>query len=66
MTLGHLATVKDGKIQLLDSVSIPEGTKVFIIPIVLDLDTEQRENWERFSLKKLNQYYAENELEYIL
>lgn len=66
MTLGHLAIVKDGKIQLLDLVFIPEGTKVFIIPIVLETDTEERENWERFSLKNLNQCYAKNELEYIL
>ncbi|MBD2694506.1 glycosyl hydrolase family 31 [Anabaena catenula] len=66
MTLGHLAIVKDGKIELLDPVSIPEGTKVFIIPIVLEPDTEAREDWENFSLNNLNQCYAENEPEYTL
>jgi len=65
MTLKHLAIVKDGKIQLLEPVSIPEGTKVFIIPISLD-DTEEKENWEYFSLKNLNQCYTENEPEYSL
>ncbi|WP_071188364.1 glycosyl hydrolase family 31 [Trichormus sp. NMC-1] len=66
MTSGHLAIVKDGKIELLDPVSIPEGTKVFIIPIVLEPDTEERENWEIFSLNNLNQCYADNEPEYTL
>ncbi|MBD2292319.1 glycosyl hydrolase family 31 [Anabaena sphaerica FACHB-251] len=64
MTSGHLAIVKNGKIELVDPVSIPEGTKVFIIPIVLEPDTEERENWENFSLNNLNQCYAENEPEY--
>ncbi|MTJ09850.1 MULTISPECIES: glycosyl hydrolase family 31 [unclassified Anabaena] len=67
MTSGYLAIVKDGKIELLDSVSIPEGTKVFIIPILPeDNNTEERENWESFSLNNLNQCYVENEPEYIL
>lgn len=66
MTSGHLAIVKDGKIELLDSVSIPEGTKVFIIPIVLETDTEERKNWEHLSLNNLNQCYAESEPEYTL
>jgi hypothetical protein len=66
MTLKHLAIVKDGKIQLLNSVSIPEGTKLFIIPIDLETDTQERSNWEDFSLNNLNQCYAENEPEYNL
>ncbi|TAF03132.1 MAG: glycosyl hydrolase family 31 [Nostocales cyanobacterium] len=70
MISGHLAIVKDGKIELLSPVSIPEGTKVFIIPIIPvipeDKNTEETENWEKFSLKNLNQCYAENEPEYTL
>jgi hypothetical protein len=66
MTLKHLAIVKDGKIELIDSVSIPEGTKVFVIPISLESDTEEIDNWDYFSLKNLNQCYAENEPEYTL
>ncbi len=66
MTLKHLAIVKDGKIELLDSISIPEGTKVFIIPIYLETDTQERGNWEDFCLKNLNQCYGENEPEYTL
>ncbi len=34
MTSGHLAIVKDGSIELLDPVSVPEGPEVFIIPII--------------------------------
>lgn len=66
MTLKHLAIVKDGKIQLLEPVSIPEGTKVFIIPIYLETDAEETGNWEHFALNNLNQCYAENEPEYTL
>ncbi|MBD2626438.1 glycosyl hydrolase family 31 [Trichormus variabilis] len=66
MTSGHLAIVKNGKIELVDPISIPEGTKVFIIPIVLEPDTEAREDWENFSLNNLNQCYSENEPEYTL
>ncbi|MEA5577130.1 glycosyl hydrolase family 31 [Anabaena sp. UHCC 0451] len=66
MTSGHLAIVKDGKIELVNPVSIPEGTKVFIIPIVLESDIEEREDWENFYLNNLNQCYAENEPEYTL
>ncbi|MGI8502246.1 MAG: glycosyl hydrolase family 31 [Hassallia sp.] len=66
MTLKHLAIVKDGKIELLDPVSIPEGTKVFIIPIYLETDPEEKDNWEHFALKSLNQCYAKDEPEYTL
>ena len=55
MTSRHLAIVKDGKIELLNPLSIPE-----------DNNTEKREDWENFSLNNLNQCYAENEPEYTL
>jgi len=67
MTSGHLAIVKDGKIELLNPLSIPEGTKVFIIPILPEENnTEEREDWEKFSLNNLNKCYAESEPEYNL
>lgn len=66
MVLKHLAIVKDGKIQLLEPLSIPEGTKLFIIPISLEDDAEERDNWSNFSLNSLNQCYGENEPEYTL
>lgn len=67
MTSGHLAIVKNGKIELIDPISIPEGTKVFIIPIVLEeQDTEEREEWINLSLQNLNKCYSENEPEYSL
>jgi hypothetical protein len=34
MRSGHLAIVKYGSIELLDPISVPEGTEVFIIPIM--------------------------------
>jgi hypothetical protein len=67
MTLGNLAIVRNGKIELLDPLSIPEGTKVFIIPILAEENNpEETENWDNFSLNNLNQCYAENEPEYTL
>ena len=62
----HLAIVKDGKIQLIDDLSIPEGTKVLITPILLDKDTENGDDWDYFSLINLNQCYEDNEPEYTL
>ncbi|MBS3030239.1 MAG: glycosyl hydrolase family 31 [Dolichospermum sp. DET50] len=67
MTLGNLAIVRNGKIELLDPLSIPEGTKVFIIPILAEENNpEETENWDNFSLNNLNKCYAENEPEYTL
>ena len=66
MISSQLAIVKNGKIELIDSLSIPEGTKVLITPIIVDDDTENQDNWEDFSLRNLNQCYGDNEPEYTL
>ncbi len=66
MNSSNLAIVKDGKIQLISSLSIPEGTKVLITPILLDNDTESRKDWEYFYLNNLNQCYGDDEPEYTL
>lgn len=48
METSLLAVVKDGKIQLPSPVSIPEGTKVLIIPIPLNREPENNPeaDWE--------------------
>ncbi|BAZ09294.1 hypothetical protein NIES4071_11020 [Calothrix sp. NIES-4071] len=66
MTSKHIAIVKDGKIELLEPVSIPEGTKLLIIPMSLESDTQERESWGNWSLENLNQCYGEDEPEYSL
>lgn len=66
MRSAYLAIVKEGKIQLIDSLSIPEETKLLVTPIVLDNDTENREDWEYFSLQNLNRCYGNDEPEYTL
>jgi hypothetical protein len=66
MTLKHLAIIKNGKKELVEPVSIPEGTKLFVVPISLENDAEEIDNWESFSLNNLNNCYAENEPEYTL
>ncbi|MDB9548077.1 hypothetical protein [Dolichospermum circinale] len=42
----QLAVVKNGKIELIDSLSIPEGTKVLITPIIVDNNAENQDNTE--------------------
>ncbi len=66
MSSKHLAIVKDSKIELLEPVSIPEGTKLIIIPMFLESDTEERESWGNWSLENFNQCYGEDEPEYTL
>lgn len=66
MASKHLAIVKDGKIELLEPVSIPEGTKLIIVSMSLENDTEERESWGNWSLENLNRCYGEDEPEYTL
>lgn len=66
MKSAHLAIVKNGRIELIDNLSIPEGTKVLITQILLENEPENQEDWEYFSWQNLNQCYGENEPEYPL
>jgi len=61
-----IAIVRDGKIQLIDSLSIPEGTRVLITPIFLDDEAENIDDWQDFALKNLNECYGKDEPEYPL
>jgi len=55
METSLLAVVKNGKIQLPSPLSIPEGTKVLIIPIPLNKEIENNpeKDWEYFALQNL-------------
>lgn len=55
-----LAIVKDGKIQTVDSIDLPEGTEL-LVTIEDDLDVL---NWSNLSLNNLNRGYADDEPEY--
>jgi hypothetical protein len=55
-----LAIVKDGKIQTLDSVDLPEGTELLV---TIESDVEAVA-WSSLSLHNLNRGYADNEPEY--
>ncbi len=65
-----VAIVKDGKIQIPESLSIPEGTQVLIIPIPLNKESknnlENKDDWDYFALQNLNQCYGNDEPEYTL
>lgn len=52
-TSKNLAIVKDGKIEIVEPISVESGT-------------EERESWGNWSLQNLNQCYAEDEPEYSL
>lgn len=55
-----LAIVKDGKIQTVDSIDLPEGTEL-LVTIENDLDVL---DWSNLSLNNLNRGYADDEPEY--
>jgi hypothetical protein len=60
MTTQLLAIIKDGKIQTLDSIDLPEGTKLVV---TIDRDLEALD-WSGLSLSGLSRAYADNEPEY--
>ncbi len=60
MSTQLLAIVKDGKIQTVDSIDLPEGTKL-IVTIEDDLEAVA---WSNLSLNSLNGAYADDEPEY--
>ena len=66
MISSQLAIVKNGKIELIDSLSIPEGTKVLITPIIVDNDIENQDDWEYFSLRNLTHCYGDLQPEYTI
>jgi hypothetical protein len=55
-----LAIVKDGRVQTLDQIDLPEGTEL-IVTINRDLE---KLAWSNLSLKGLNRAYADDEPEY--
>jgi hypothetical protein len=63
-----LAIVKDGKIQTLDSIDLPEGTEliVTIVPVASALPERDLESaeWSNLSLNGLNRAYGDDEPEY--
>jgi hypothetical protein len=60
MSTQLLAIVKDGKIQTVDSIDLPEGTEL-IVTIDDDLEAVA---WSNLSLNSLNRVYADDEPEY--
>ncbi len=69
MTSPARAIVKNGKIELLNPLSFPEGTQLLVTPIPSDSQLESIETmdeWSNLSLQGLNLAYDENEPEYTL
>jgi hypothetical protein len=59
MSTQMLAIVKDGKIQTLDSIDLPEGTELFV---TIERDLEMLD-WSRLSLNGLSRAYTDDEPE---
>ncbi len=69
MTSPVIAIVKNGKIELLNPLSFPEGTQLLVTPIPSDSQLESietKDEWSNLSLQGLNLAYDENEPEYTL
>ncbi|MDJ0508980.1 MAG: hypothetical protein QNJ64_06975 [Crocosphaera sp.] len=69
MTSPARAIVKNGKIELLNPLSFPEGTQLLVTPIPSDSQLESietKDEWSNLSLQGLNLAYDENEPEYTL
>ncbi len=69
MTSPAIAIVKNGKIELLNPLSFPEGTQLLVTPIPSDSELgtmETMDEWSNLSLQGLNLAYDENEPEYTL
>ena len=60
MSTQMLAIVKDGKIQTLDSIDLPEGTELVV---TLDCDIEAMD-LSSLSLNGLSRAYADDEPDY--
>jgi hypothetical protein len=63
-----LAIVKDGKIQTLDSIDLPEGTEL-VVTIIREASTLPNRDlealaWSNLSLDGLSRAYADEEPEY--
>jgi hypothetical protein len=60
----HWAVIKEGKVELLEKVDVPDGTKALVT--VLPDGDEERSEWLGVSLKGLEAAYGEDEVEYPL
>ncbi|AFZ51666.1 hypothetical protein [Dactylococcopsis salina] len=69
MTSPVIAIVKNGKIELLNPLSFPEGTQLLVTPIPSESQVETietKDEWYNLSLQGLNRCFDENEPEYTL
>ncbi len=61
-----LAIVEQGQVKLLEEISLPEGTKLLISPLVDSNNKRDESDWYNFSQQALNQAYEDDEPEYTL
>ena len=61
-----VAVIKNGKIELLEPIVIPEGTKLLVTLLPQETSSENKQNWTNFSLQGLEKAYGEDEPEYSL
>jgi hypothetical protein len=54
------AVVKNGKIEALEPVTLPEGTQL-LITVAFDQEVEE---WDSFALQELGRAYSDDEPEY--
>lgn len=59
-----LAIIKKGKIEPLEAINLPDGTKIILTP--LDLSEAEKNDWYNLSIQGLNEAYGEDEPEYTI
>lgn len=59
-----LAIIKQGKIEPLETINLPEGTKLLITPLSSSQTEDEAKDWYNLSAQGLNLAYGEDEPEY--
>ena len=62
----HLAVIKQGKLEFLEPIDVPEGTKVLVTLLQNEPNLEPSQDWTDFALQGLAGAYSETEPEYSL
>jgi hypothetical protein len=61
-----LAIIRQGKIEPLETINLPEGTKLLVTPLSGSPTLEEQTDWYHLSGQGLNLAYGEDEPEYTL
>lgn len=64
MPIPVVGVIKNGKIELLEPLNLPEGTKLLITLLSAENCLEKPQEWTNISLQGLERAYGKDEPEY--